>query len=189
MKSLPERFDVLVGVLETWDTNRSDHGHVWWARLCYSSVQAYGMEAYDANAPGDSLSAIFIAVIPRLLWPDKPNVSLVGEDFTELLLGRRGFQIGIGIFGEAYWNGGWGMLLVICTCIGLIFVWFSRLASRVMEYKQWLFLPCLFFGIKMGLRIDGWFVIDYVGSLFIAVGYFAILSFVPKWRLSESRRA
>ena len=138
------------------------------------------MQAYDANSPGQSLSSVLSALIPRLLWPNKPDLTLVGEDFTELLWGNRDSSTGIGVFGEAYWNGGYGMVVLVCSGIGLLFVWLSRLALGVMHDRQWLFLPCVFIGMKVGFRIDGWILVDYVGTPLMIVGYFMILSLLPR---------
>ena len=44
----------------------------WWTRLCYSNAQAFCIRAHDAGINGNTFELILPAIVPRVLWPDKP---------------------------------------------------------------------------------------------------------------------
>lgn len=170
------RLTIAAQGLELWSRGALDidHSHqARWTRLCYASPQTAAMHLYDSGYAGDSFALALSAWVPRLLWPDKPIVT-VGEDFTELILGRRGTCTGIGIFGEAYWNGGWPMVILACGYVGVLFAWLSRTALVMLARSEWLLLPCAFIGIRLGLRLDDWFVGYIIGFLLYLMYYFII---------------
>lgn len=161
------------GALESDDSQKQN----WWVRFCYANVQTAAMHLYDSGATGDSFAMVVYGWIPRFLWPDKP-IFTVGEDFTELILGYRGSATGIGVFGEAYWNGGWPMVILACGYIGVLFAWLSRTALGMLARSEWLLLPCAFIGIMLGLRMDDWFVGYVTGVILYLVYYFLIRLFI-----------
>ncbi len=148
----------------------------WWQRLCYANIQALVMRRHDAGHASDSLSLAVYSFIPRALWPGKPNMTRIGVEVTQLAYGHRGGSTGIGVFAEAYWNVGWAGVVGVSIYIGLLFAMLSRFALRTMQRGQWLYLPCIFIGIKMGFRLDGWFAADFVGTVFICVTYAGAIS-------------
>jgi hypothetical protein len=105
--------------------------------------------------------------VPRFLWPDKP-IFLPGADLWMLMTGLEGNQVAAGVFAEAYWNYGWLGVVLSMALLGAILFWLSRLAISVMQREAWIFMPVLFMGMKMGVRIDGTFVVDVVGAAAIA---------------------
>jgi len=151
---------------------------LWWLRLCYANAQAFAMDAYDNGRPGNTFLLAFWTFVPRFLYPEKPIISSVGIEFTELALGQSGSYTGIGIFGESYWNGGWFTVIAACSYIGALFACLSKVGLTVMSKSEFLFLPCVFMGIQMGFRIDGWFVGDYVGPVVIYTAYLTIIYFL-----------
>ena len=64
--------------------------------------------------------------IPRVLWPDKPSISDTGVDFNYLLNLDIYTSSSPGIFAEAYWNGGWFYVALICLAVGFLFAGFTR---------------------------------------------------------------
>jgi len=141
----------------------------WWARLSYVNAQTFAMRTYDGGSPGRSFTLVGYAFVPRALWPDKPSITGVAEDFTFLVTGIRASSSAPGAFAEAYWNGGWFMVVLSCVYLGLLFAGFSHYAVRHMALMDLSLLPVVFIGIRMGFRPDGWFAAEYVGALAIAV--------------------
>ena len=191
--TLHDRADVLrLAIDELFATGTLSSGstQLWWIRTGYAGVQAAAMSLYDNGYPGNSLSHAFYAVVPRLFWPEKPSMTEIGVDFCELLTGHRLASIGIGAFGEAYWNGGWMLVIPVCVYIGFLFAWLSREALLQMGSGNWLYLPCIFLGIAMGYRIDGWIVSSYVGSVAVYLVYlfFVSLVYCPR-SVFQSRKA
>jgi len=148
---------------------------MWWARLNYANAQAFAMQAYDRGSPGNSFSLALYAPIPRFIWPNKP-VMTVGSDFNCLVTGSPGSQSAPGIFAEAYWNGGWFLVIGACMYVGVLFAWFTSMSMQYMALPDFRWLPVAFFGILMGVRPDDWFVNIYVSSLPVCVGYFFIVT-------------
>ena len=169
---LAERAEILTGYLESGDASGGVEfsGHQsWWARLSYVNAQTFAMRSYDGGSPGRSFTLAGYAFVPRALWPDKPSITGVAEDFTFLVTGIRASSSAPGAFAEAYWNGGWLMVVLSCVYLGVLFTGFSYYAVRRMALMDVSLLPVVFIGIRMGFRPDGWFAAEYVGALAIAV--------------------
>jgi hypothetical protein len=173
--TLAQRWRIAGEGAERWAEGTLDLGRKqeWLARLSYVNAEAFVLHRHDAGYPGETYGTVFYVFVPRFLDPDKPVMTDVGIDFTELTCGHRHSSTAIGIYGEAYWNGGWPLVVVISALTGLLFAWLSDVALARLARPEWLFLPCAFLGIKMGFRIDGWFVPDYVGSLAQYLAYYA----------------
>jgi hypothetical protein len=161
----------------------------WWTRLSYSNAQAFVMDAYDHGARGESVGLAVYAFLPRLLFPDKP-VMTPGREFTAAVRGDvTETSTGPGVFGEAYWNGGWTMVVAICLYIGAVFAAFAAFAVRAIAAKRYEYLPIIMIGIKMGYRPDDWFVATYVGALANALVLYIVLRYavIPLVRVHNAR--
>lgn len=159
----------------------------WWSRLNYATFQAYVVNLYDSGEAGTTLETIPFIFIPRFFWPNKPDMTAAGFDFTERIFGHRSSSTGIGVFGEAYWNGGYTMMLVICSYIGLVFLLLSWLAVSFIERKQWIYFPLILSGIRIGLGIDQWIVPIYFGSLVLYAAYFVLLYVIARMTMNDLR--
>jgi hypothetical protein len=175
--SLGERIEILYTVVTSmWSDEKQERSeYPWLQRLCYTNAEAFAMHLYDTGSPGDTYSLIGYILVPRMLEPDKPVITDAGYDFTELAYGFRTSLTGIGIFGEAYWNGGWPLVVVACSLLGALFAALSRVSLQIISGPSWpFFLPCVFYGFRFGYRIDGWFVGDYAGHVPIYVVVFCL---------------
>jgi hypothetical protein len=141
----------------------------WWDRLSYVKYQAYAVEAYDMGYPGETFKNFKYIFIPRLIYPEKPNLNpgavynnLVQNSFSE----RAPNSTGPGIFVEAYWNGGW--LYVIFTIIYFSFLLFyaSKIIIKNLKEKNYTILILSVNAIYIGRSIDSWFVGLYGGFIF-----------------------
>lgn len=139
------------------------------ARLSYVNASAYVIDQYDAGVPGHTLSDVAAVIVPRALWPDKPIITRLGRDFNYMIWGRHGSAMGVGHFAEAYWNFGWWGFAPFMAVLALILTVFSRLSVGIMAKKDWLFLPVVFLGVNMGIRVDGHFVPDILGAAWMAL--------------------
>jgi hypothetical protein len=157
---------------------RRDESQFWWSRLSYVNTQAFVMKLYDSGTEVASWQYASYVFIPRFIWPDKPILNEVHIDFTEQIAGHRGSSTGISIFGEAYGEGGWTAVVFASALIGFLYAPLSQVSLRILARRQWLFLPCAFIGVRMGFRIDGGLVVDYLGSLVIYLVYFALIRII-----------
>ena len=70
---------------------------------------------------GDTLVGLLVAFIPRLIWPDKPDVA-VGQLFNKEFIrtGDPNTYISPSHLGELYWNFGWPGILLGMAFIGAL---------------------------------------------------------------------
>jgi hypothetical protein len=99
-----------------------------------------------------------------------------GADFTQALTGEEsGSKTGLGVFGEAYWNGGWVMLVTGCLYVGILFALFCYVSMRLLMNQEYVYIPVIMIGVLIGLRPDDWFVPTFVGGIIEAICLFMIL--------------
>lgn len=147
-----------------------------WTRLSYTNVQKFAMDQYDVGEPGRTLEMITWVLIPRIVWPEKPYTTDASIDFYELVTGRRGkTHLGLGIFGESYWNYGWTGVLAVGIAAGLIFWLVGIFAWGWMRRRRMEYLPSIFLGINMGLLgTTQFFANAFIGG----GGYILVYAFV-----------
>ncbi|HTK86847.1 MAG TPA: hypothetical protein VL329_03905 [Nitrospiraceae bacterium] len=182
---VPAVEDLMQAVQSYWEVADEFDGYnpgtqYWWARLDYANAQAFVMDAYDHAGPkGETLALAPYAFVPRILIPSKPLIS-PGHDFAALMTGEYDDQHSMapGIFAEAYWNGGWLLVGLICFYVGVLFVGFARFASITVGQKRYEYLPVVMMGLAMGYSINDWFPMVYVGSLANAVGLYFIIRYI-----------
>lgn len=147
----------------------------WWTRLAYPNAQAFAMAEYDQNRPGRTFAMVAYAFVPRFLYEDKP-IMTPGIEFTRLIQGTDTSSTGLGFAAEAYWNGGWPLVIGTGLFVGGLFAVLGRLSSTSMRTRRWLLAPLVFQTIYLGLRPDDWFVPTYIGGVLQVLIVVALLS-------------
>jgi len=169
--TLGERISIALSALRAEgapDEDSEDEIQSWWTRLCYSGAQGFCMDRYDEDHPGTSYRLWYWAFVPRLLVPSKPEMTL-GRMFNVEVTGNPRSKSAPGFFAEAYWNGGWTLVIAVSTYVGLLFVVLSHLAIRCFRRADYRWLPLVWTGMIIGLRVDEFTVSTYVGSWPIAL--------------------
>ncbi len=153
-------------------------GETGWARLSYVHVQSFAMERYDSGMPGGTLTTALIVLIPRAIWPEKPVTTDMAKDFYELVTGWRGeTHLGLGLFGEGYWNLGWLGVILLGLATGTVFSVVSAYAVRWMRVGAFEYMPGIFLGINMGiLGTTQLFANAIVGGTGLIVVYALVVS-------------
>jgi len=137
----------------------------WWSRLAYSNAQAFAMDQYDQGKAGWTFGMAGYVFVPRFLYDDKP-IMTPGKEFTYLVQGTDTSSTGPGFFiGEAYWNGGWPLVILTGLFVGGLFAVLGRISARAVRAGRWLYVPLVFMTIYLGLRPDDWFVPLYLGGV------------------------
>jgi hypothetical protein len=149
----------------------------WWIRFAYANAQSFAMQEHDRGEPGSTIGLILYAFVPRLLYPEKP-IMTSGRDFTALVAGSDSYSTAPGIFGEAYWNGGWPMVIAAGIYVGFVFAVFGAFSMRRIASGQYVYAPVVMAGIVMGFRPDDWFVPTYVGALVEVIVLYGLLRFL-----------
>jgi hypothetical protein len=154
-----------VGSIRETYADLSPNVQSWWSRLTYSNVQAFAMERYQAGLPGATFDLIAWAPVPRILYPDKPEMT-PGFDFTAEIYGRKlQTSTGLGVFGEAYWNGGWPFVWLTGIYMGIVFAFVGNWSTRTVATGKWYFAPALLNAVMIGLGITDWMAATYVGGV------------------------
>ena len=133
------------------------------SRLSYVNAATLVIALHDQGSPGNTLEHLFVVLIPRFLWPDKPLLTLGSMDLYTLATGQEGTSISPGLFAEAYWNFGWLGLPLLMVPMGIMLQALSRLMTGYVAQNRWIFLPAIFLAIQIGTRVDGTYVIDMIG--------------------------
>jgi hypothetical protein len=133
------------------------------------------MAAYDQGARGETFALLPYVFIPRVVYSGKP-IMTTGKEFTLAITGdpilSESSATGVGMFAEAYWNGGWLAVLAVCTYVGALFAFFARFATTQIAAGGYIYIPVVVMGIVMGLRPDDWFVPTYIGAALEAVVWY-----------------
>jgi hypothetical protein len=185
---LEERLEIL----NSYFSGASDSGperetQTTFSRLSYVNAAAMVVSWHDVGRTGDSLGYALTVMVPRFIWPDKPEITAIGADLYTAATAQTGSSISPGLFAEAYWNFGWLGVPVLMIPLGIILGFFSQYSLYVMETENWLHLPVVFLGVQVGTRVDGAYVADVIGAPGIAL-VCALMLFVIEITLSRRSR-
>lgn len=157
-----------------------------WARLSYVAAGSFVIDQYDAGRPGTTFRNAGFALIPRVLYPNKPNITGVGSELSIAINGNDTSQISAGWPPELYWDGGWTFVFLGALLMGTIFAVLSLYAMTVLHYNSVHLLLAVLMGLRMGTRMDGFVVPDVLGVLPIIIVMHLGLTFIN--RLTFKRR-
>lgn len=152
-------------------------------RLQYVAPSAFAVTQYDAGLPSDVIANGFSALIPRALWPDKPNVSDIGTDFNEMVSGHNTSALGVVVFADAYWNFGWPGLLIFFPA-GFFLWWASWNARQIVEARDWIMMPFVLITFRIGMSVDNFLVLSWLTPGVIALLMLFVLRFAKHGILS-----
>jgi hypothetical protein len=133
-------------------------------RICYVNAATFAISQYDRGLAGNSFRNLAIALVPRVLWPDKPLLQEGGEFATA----AAGFDVqnsvSPGLYAEAYWNFGWFGVPVVMPVISVFLTMMSRYSLWILREERWIFFPIALIGMKLGLSMDMMFVSLFAGT-------------------------
>jgi hypothetical protein len=131
------------------------------SRLSYLNVGTYLISEYDAGAAGETIKAAGWALIPRIIWPDKPFTTDTGSDLYHRLTGQDTSFLSPTITADIYWNLGWFGLLLLLPFCGLA-IWFATVATySIVRRRDWFMMPFVLITFRIGLSVDQAFVIGF----------------------------
>ena len=152
------RLSLVIKYFSGSDASTHNHGNdlnpieETWARINYVPAQVYAMEAFNFGQSGQSYQNVLIAIVPRVLWPNKPVVTDVGQEVYRLVTGNDlQSWLGLGIFGEAYWNLGWLGLVFACAIFGTSIGIISNWSAQIVLHRKLHLFPAVLLGIQIGL--------------------------------------
>jgi hypothetical protein len=160
----------------------------WWTRFSYSNAQLFAMRSYDGGVRGETLDNAFLFLIPRILYPEKPQMS-PGKDFTFLATGNAETDsfTSPGAFAEGYWNGGWFGAIAVGIVMGCLITFIHDLNVRLMSEGRLIYLPFVWFWLFLAARPDDWFSMAYIGGAAQSFFILAATRFIEKGFFSHGR--
>jgi hypothetical protein len=157
------------------------------ARLSYLNQSAFAVSLYDGGRPGNTLDAIAIVMIPRILWPEKPNLNFLTEGFNLAATDTDTSLSWPGQYVEAYWTLGWLGIPILMIPLGVIYFLLSRFAVTVFLMHNWAYFPVVLFGMRYGTEVGAPYATAVVGGLvFILAVYVGCLVLERSARLSRT---
>lgn len=168
LNSLSERFEI-IREISSYDSGRIDGSSSverGASRFSNMTIQSYLMDEYDHGRAGDSLTDFWVALIPRVVWADKPSVTRFGNELHTRYssIAQSQSQLAPTYTAEAYWNLGILGVVLVSILLGLECGWATRQLGIAMRGED----PS-FFVIGMPLAImfafvESWIVATYVGG-------------------------
>lgn len=147
------------------------------ARLSYINGGSYAISQYDQGIRGGTLDNALIVLVPRVVYPDKPNVTQIFRDFNYALTGSDESQSAPGIPPEAYWNHGWLGVFAVASIMGAVYALWSFYAIVTLQAGAWHLLFVSLLGVRVAARIDGMIATDFIPMIPIAIVVHFLLSF------------
>ena len=146
------------------------------SRFSSAPYQGYLIAQYQSGNRGHSLDDFWVALVPRILWPDKPNVTRFGGKLYGQLNQTTAVssQLAPTYSAEAYWNHGWVGLIAVSSLIGLQLGWLSQKWLDLVSGRSsrpgvlLLAVPIAFHG----LWVETWIAATYIGgfvTLFVLI--------------------
>jgi hypothetical protein len=170
--SIAQRVDILVDTLTAEGEGASRDGLEEdtnpLKRFSHAPYQAFLINEWNEGRPGNSLQDSWTALIPRVLWPEKPIITRFGAELYASIfrVDSAASNQAPTYTGEAFWNYGWVGLVVVSILLGLQLGWFSRKWLEF-SYGQTAKLGILIFALPVVLNawaVETWISASYVGG-------------------------
>ena len=129
-----------------------------WLRLDYSGPQAYVMREFDRGIVNPTLVDGLWRLVPRAIWPDKPTTTGPGRQFYQYVTGSYlQARVGVTFYADAYGNGGWTAVVLVCGVIGAFFGVSTALVMRWLRSDDFVMFPAILLIADFALRgLNGW---------------------------------
>lgn len=145
-------------------------------RFSSAPYQAYLVSQYRAGNRGRSLDDLWVALVPRAFWANKPNVTRFGADLYGEINQTTDVSSALAptYSGEAYWNYGWIGLIFVSSLIGFQMGWLTQKWLDLVDGRG-SGLGILVMAIPVALHgfwVETWVAATYVGgfvTLFILI--------------------
>lgn len=169
-RTLASRVELLILSQKLVSSGSIDQRYLGWVRICYVSPQVGAVDMYDAGKGGDGFASLPWVFVPRMIYPDKPEMTKGGRDFTEKINGNNQSSTGTGVFTSGYYHGGvWGWVFA-AVAAGFSIRFLSVISAEIFKAGAVLLAPIAMMGVLGAFRVDGDVVTDHVSTA-VMVGY------------------
>lgn len=172
--TLGERFDLYRDYFVAADADQnSADAETDFLRFGHTHVAAFVIDRYDSGMPSDELEGALAALVPRVIWPDKPIVTQGAEELYFLVSGRQGSALATTTFADMYWNAGWIGLFFLSFIWGMLMWVGTRTAFVVVSTRDWFMMPYVLLVFRIGLSLESAFVVAvFVPTVMAVIAYF-----------------
>jgi len=118
--------------------------------------------------------------VPRFIYPDKPNISAAGQEFTVAVNGNDASLTSPGIPPELYWDAGWLGVILGSLYVAILCTVLSLYTLTVMRAEAYHLLFVVLLGLRIGTRIDGFMVQDFIGPIVVVFAAHIALTFLNR---------
>lgn len=146
-------------------------------RFGHTHVAAFIVDRYDRGMPSTEVRNSLVALVPRIVWPDKPILTQGAADLYFLVSGREGSALATTTFADLYWNAGWFGVLGAGFVWGCL-MWIGTTASlKIVKRRDWLMMPFVLLAFMIGLSAESAFTV----GVFIPTVAALIAFYLLKW--------
>ncbi len=164
-------------------------------RLDVATIQGYLIREYDNGRSGSSLLEFWAAFVPRVLWPEKPNMSRFGVELNGPYYyypGESSYQntsaTAPTYSAEAYWNFGVIGVVIVSLLLGLAIGWLTRCWQSSILGRDHVFFMIAFPVAIWAGSVESWLVGTYLGEFIIFVSiYLSAHAFFALFRSINNR--
>jgi len=135
-------------------------------RVAHGPYQRYLINEYQMGKAGSSLADFWVALVPRVLWPAKPNVTRFGTELYDQYNRMTGARSALAptYSAEAYWNYGVLGVLAISALLGLQFGWLTKCWFRSIRGRSSSYLIIAVPAAFSALSVESWTAATHFGG-------------------------
>ncbi|GGE03212.1 hypothetical protein GCM10011515_23550 [Tsuneonella deserti] len=167
----------------------------WWTRFEFAAKQAFAMNLRDNGVTSQSLAQLPTVFIPRIFWPNKPELRSPGQDFYYLVSGRTTTRMSISVYADLYWQFGWVGVILGSPLIGIGLALMTNKLLPHIRARDFAYFPLVLIGVRYALVDPNKYVINGVLStaaffiLYAVAIQFAVRVVSESFRDSASKHA
>lgn len=181
-----ERISIILEYDAAKAQTQSESDQLGWVRLSYVNAGTFAINEYDNGRPGHSLEQALAVFVPRALWPDKPIITKIGQDFNIAVNGNPDSQSSPGMAADLYWSSGLVGVIVGGLFVGVFLSLWSLYSITVMRTEAWHLLFLVLLGLRVGQASAEFFVPAILGPISFAVIAHIVLTLLN--RLTQRRK-
>ena len=149
-------------------------------RFGHTHVAAFVIDQHDSGMPSEELRNSLFALVPRIVWPDKPSVTQGAADLYFLVTGREGSALAATTLADLYWNAGWIGVLLISPIWGILMAIATAKSVVIVRQRDWFLMPFVLLVFMIGLSQESAFTVSVFVPSAIAFIALQLLQFGRK---------
>ena len=158
-------------------------------RVSHGPVQRFLIDEYLAGRSGDSLVDFWTALVPRILWSGKPNISRFGIELHQLFFNsrRESSHLAPTYSAEAYWNYGSIGVLSISALLGLQLGWLTKCWFYAIQGYRQSYLVIAFPAAFYAVNVEAWIASTYFGGFITLLVTWLVVELLMSVIIKRSR--